>query len=666
MPNHLKLPPQWRAVEITRANSDENREGGAEDSYEISFSSEEPYERWWGIEILGHKKEEVDMSWMASGRAPLLVDHEARVDSMVGVVDKAWIEGGRAKALVRFGKGARAQDIKARVDSGELSSISVGYRIEEMQLVKSQKDGPSTYRATKWKPHEASLVAIPADPTVGVGRSDDAQAAAVRILNPEPNNTTLKGHSIMDPELKAALEAAEARGVKGAWVTPGETVKPVAKTPEQILSDDRKRMEEIEKIGKRFNKGALASEHAYKGTSIAEFQGLVLAAVGDGDFNEKNMNANSLGLSKKEAKAFRFTRLIAGLMDPTANGRALQEAAAFEMEVVRTHTEKLGRSNTEKRGLAVPIDVLRTPLIDGQRDLTAGVAGAGGNTVATDLMTQDFITLLRNRMMVQKMGARMLMGLEGNVAIPRQTGGATGYWVAENANLTESQQAFDQVPMTPKTYGAFTDWSRRLMLQSSLDVEAFVRLDLATVLALGVDYAALHGTGAASQPLGLAGQTGVNVVALGANGAAPVWANIVQMETEVATDNADIGTLGYLTNAKVRGKLKTTEKAATTGLFLMPEQLDAGGFNQLNGYRAGVTNQVRSDMVKGASGAVCSGIFYGNWADLVIGQWSGLDMLIDPYTGAIAGTVRAVAMMDVDVAVRHGESFSYVADALTV
>jgi HK97 family phage major capsid protein len=219
--------------------------------------------------------------------------------------------------------------------------------------------------------------------------------------------------------------------------------------------------------------------------------------------------------------------------------------------------------------------------------------------------------------------------------------------------------------MTPKTFGAFTDWSRRLMLQSSLDVEAFVRLDLATVLALGVDYASLHGLGSSNQPLGLAGQSSVNVVALGANGLAPTWAHLVDMETQVAVDNADIGTLGYLTNAKVRGKLKTTEKAPTTGMFVWGEQMDAQGFGQLNGYRAGVSNQVRSDLVKGTSGAVCSGLFYGNWADLVIGQWSGLDMLIDPYTGATAGTVRSVAFIDVDVAVRHGESFSYVADALT-
>jgi HK97 family phage major capsid protein len=666
MPKSLKLPPQWRAVEIARANTDTKTEDGADDVYEISFSSEEPYERWWGIEILGHKNGEVDMSWMASGRAPLLVDHDARVDSMVGVITKAWVEGGRGKALVRFGKGARAQDIKTRVDSGELTSISVGYRIEEMQLVKSQKDGPSTYRATKWKPHESSLVAIPADVTVGVGRSDERDAVAVRILEIEtfkPSKPNIKGTSTMDPELKAALEAAEQRGVKGTWIAPDETKKPERLSEEDLLKAERKRVDDITKIATRFNKRDLANEHIGRGTTAAEFNGVILNAVGDEDFNEKNMNAQTLGLSKKEAKQFRFTRLMSALGSP--QDRNMQALGAFELEVVHAATEKKG-TNTAKRGVTIPIDVLRQPLVDQQRDLLAGTATAGGHTIQTDLLSADFITLLRNQMMVRNMGARFLAGLDGAVAIPRQTGGSTGYWVGENVNVTESQQAFDQVTMTPKTFGAFTDISRRLLLQSSIDVEALVRDDIQTVLGLGVDLGALYGTGGV-QPTGLSAQAGINVVALGANGAVPTWANMVDMETQVAIRNANIGNMGYLTNAKVRGKLKTVEKAAASAAqFVWSESFDANGMNMVNGYKAGVSSQVPSNLVKGASGAVCSGIFFGNWADLIIGQWSGIDLLVDPYTGGIAGTVRVIAFIDVDVAIRHGESFSYVADALTV
>jgi HK97 family phage major capsid protein len=214
--------------------------------------------------------------------------------------------------------------------------------------------------------------------------------------------------------------------------------------------------------------------------------------------------------------------------------------------------------------------------------------------------------------------------------------------------------------MTPKTCGAFTDFSRKLMLQSSIDVENFVRGDLAAVLALEIDRVALHGSGASNQPTGIAATAGIGSVAGGANGAAPSWANIVALETEVAIDNADIGRLAYVTNARVRGKLKVTEKAGSTGLWVY-----ADGATPLNGYQTIVTNQVSSTLTKGTSSGVCSAIFFGNWADLLIGMWSGVDLTVDPYQGATAGTVRVVALQDVDVGIRHPESFAAMLDALT-
>ena len=645
MKSEMKLTPMARQAVIARAAAD-----AEVDMYEISFSSEEPYERWWGIEILGHKKGEVDLSWMESGRAPLLVDHEVRVDSTVGVVSKAWIEEGRAKALVRFGQGARAQEIKARVDAGELTNISVGYRIEEMQLVKCEKNGPSTYRATKWKPHEVSLVAVPADPTVGVGRAGAGPEYAVRIFSPDEPNP---------PARSPAMEPT-------TITQPAAPAAP-ALSADEILAAERKRMSELESLGARFNNAALAREHIGKGTSVEMFRGVLLDAVGADTYSRVTENANKLGLSQKEARQFSFTRLIASAMDAQGNA-ALREAAKFEIEVCAAEGKRAMKADRKMRGntFSVPVDVLRTPLVDGQRDLTSGTNSAGGYTVAANLMSQDFISLLRNRMMTQRMGARVLNGLEGSIAIPRQSAGATFYWVAESGAPTESQQTFEQVTLTPTTGGAFTDFSRRLMLQSSLDVEMLVRDDLANVIALGVDLAALHGTGSSNQPTGIAATSGINTVALGTNGLAPTWASIVQMETEVSTDNADIGNLGYLTNAKVRGKLKGVEKFSSTGQTVWETGIgDNSGFGMMNGYKAGVSNQVSSTLTKGSSSGVCSAIFYGNWADLLIGFWSGIDILVDPYTGGTAGTVRVIGLQDVDVAVRHPESFCYIADALT-
>jgi HK97 family phage major capsid protein len=186
-----------------------------------------------------------------------------------------------------------------------------------------------------------------------------------------------------------------------------------------------------------------------------------------------------------------------------------------------------------------------------------------------------------------------------------------------------------------------------------------VQNDLAAILGLAIQQAAISGTGLSNQPSGILTQVTSSVIG-GANGAAPTWANIVQLESDVAVANADVGTLAYLTNAKVRGKLKGTSKVASQNGFIWE-----AGDTPLNGYRAAVTNAVPSNLTKGTANGVCSAIVFGNFADLVIGMWGALDLMVDPYTGSTAGTVRVVALQDVDVALRNVVSFSTMVDALT-
>ena len=352
----------------------------------------------------------------------------------------------------------------------------------------------------------------------------------------------------------------------------------------------------------------------------------------------------AIGMTDKELQNYSLVRAINAAI--TGDWRK----AGLELEASQAVAKRLGR---EPQGFFVPYDWQ-------QRDLTKGTAGAGGYTVSTDLLATSFIDLLRNKQVLSQAGATILSGLVGDVKIPRQTGGATAYWVDESGAPTESQQTVDQVSLTPKTLGVFTDISRKLLLQSSIDVEGMVRTDLATVIALAIDLAGLHGTGADNQPTGIAATTGIGSVAGGANGLAPTWAHIVGLETEVATDNADIGRLGYVTNAKVRGKLKVTDMGTDTGRMVW-----ADNKTPVNGYSAHVSNQVSSALTKGDSTGVCSAIFFGNWADLIIGMWGVLDILVDPYTGGTSGTVRVIALQDVDVAVRHAQSFAAMLDALT-
>jgi HK97 family phage major capsid protein len=192
--------------------------------------------------------------------------------------------------------------------------------------------------------------------------------------------------------------------------------------------------------------------------------------------------------------------------------------------------------------------------------------------------------------------------------------------------------------MSPRTVGAYTDFSRKLMLQASLDVEQMVRRELATVLALEIDRVGLYGLGNTNQPLGIKLTTGINTKDFAAD--APTYAEVVAMETEVNADNADIGSMAYLTNSTIYGGFKTTEKAASTGQFI----LEPG--NTVNGYPVVRSNQV-------ATGDV----FFGVWTQLILGLWSGLDLTVDPYANATQGGMRVIALQDVDFAVRHPESF---------
>jgi len=245
------------------------------------------------------------------------------------------------------------------------------------------------------------------------------------------------------------------------------------------------------------------------------------------------------------------------------------------------------------------------------------------------------------------------------------TATTTGYWVAENGAPTEAQPTVGQVTLSPKTVAAWCDYSRRLTLQSSIDVEAFVRADLAANLAQMIQIAAINGSGSSNQPTGVLNAAGIGSVAGGTNGLAPDWTHIVGLETLVSVANANLGSLGYLTNAKVRGKLLTTQKFASTNGEPVWGEAQTAGEGRLRGYAAYVTNAVPSDLTKGSSSGICSAIAFGNWQDLLVGFWGGLDILVDPYSLSTTGGKRITAFQDCDIAVRRAASFAAMKDALT-
>ena len=566
-----------------------------ERSIEFPFSSEFPVARYFGNEVLSHDERSADLTRL-NDSAPLLFNHDP--DRVIGVVERAWIDGKKKRGYVnvRFSRNAFAQEVLADVRDGVLRNVSFGYAINDME-----QRGSGDFVATSWAPYEVSVVSIPADPTVGVGRSfeaDPAAPAASPTPETEPEVPMENTPDISAVRAEAAAEAAKAERARISGIT--------ALADKHGMTD----------LGRQLIEG---------GRSLDEARAAVLEKIG-AKVEPVGEKATDIGMSAKEVREFSFQRAINALANP--QDRKLWEAAAFERECSEAAAAKAGKS---AQGIMVPNEVLR-------RDLTVGTASAAGDLVGTDFRPGSFIELLRNRSALAGMGVASLTGLSGNVAIPRQTGAATAYWVAESGSPTESNQTVDQVNMTPKTVGAFTDYSRRLMLQSSIDVEQMIRQDLATVLALEIDRVGLYGLGNSNQPLGIKLTTGINTVDFGA--ATPTYAEVVDMESQIAADNADIGAMAYLLNASLRGALKTKDKGTDTGAYVF----EPGG--TINGYNAVVSNQV-------ASGDV----FFAVWSQLIMGMWSGLDLTVDPYTHSTSGTVRVVALQDVDFAVRHPEGF---------
>lgn len=298
---------------------------------------------------------------------------------------------------------------------------------------------------------------------------------------------------------------------------------------------------------------------------------------------------------------------------------------------------------------------LQVPSMVFKRDMTAGTDTAGGHTVATEI--GDLIPILEPRLQTEALGATVLRGLTGDLKFPRGNADAAATWEGENDANAETSPTFDQITLSPNRVGAFTDLSKQLLVQSSIDVENYVRNRLNFAVRSAVDGAAINGAGSGNVPEGILNVTGIGDVAGGTNGAVPTWANIVGLETEVAVDDADMGSLAYLTTPGIRGALKTALLDSGSGQFIWGQ-----GATELNGYNAVVSTKVPSTLTKGTSND-CHAIIFGNWAELLIGQWAGIDLVVDPYTSSKNALVTLVVNSWWDVAVKHAQSFAAMKDA---
>ena len=593
---------------------------------DLAFSSEEPYDRSFGTEILSHNPEDVDFSFIASGKAPLLLNHD--LEKQIGVIEEAKISDADkvGRAVVRFGKSKLADEVFRDVIDGIRSNVSVGYEIMKMDRVKGddEDEDKPTYRVN-WKPLEASIVSIPADTTVGVGRSrydnttdQDSHKETIEVITRE--NTMEKQKE--NPKVETSQVNVEEQIAKAR-------------------KDETARIKEISSLGGKHNCKDLADKAINDGTNLAQFRGVVLNKLGEAKPLDKK---DEVGLSNKENRDYSIVKAIKAMTTGNWSGAELEKEASDEI------SRKTGKT---PRGIYIPSD------LRWKRDLIQGVAGDGGNLVATNLLAGSFIEALRASMVVKQAGALFLSGLVGEVAIPAQNAVNSASWVAENAAVTEVNTTYRQVTMSPKTLGTFTDISRHLMHQSTPAIETIVRNDIIKTLSNEVDKKAIQGDGTSNTPTGILSTSGIGAVAMGTNGDQGTWAKVVETWKEVATDNANVGALAFLTSPLQISRFMAIAKVGSSdSVMIMNDQ------NKLMGYNVFSTTNSPDNLTKGTASGTCSALTFGNFNDLIVGEWGSLDISVDPYTNAAKGGTRIIGLYDVDVAVRHAESFAAIQDLI--
>lgn len=612
------------------------KDGDDEVTYRVSLSSESPIRDWsWAPpNILVHDKSSVDLEGISERGIGLFETHaHYDLDRMIGRIVNLRLERKRLVGDLRFSSAnPRAAMVRAMVDEGTLTDMSI--RAQPIKTERVEENGQViAVRWTKWRPAEGSLVGIGADQSIGVGRGSVVQQSA-----------DAEG-VVMTDEEKAAAEAQAKAEREAAARTEASRGQHDAAFAERA---EKERIATIRKLGQS-NSISEDTVQAWisRGSTYDQIADDILkihaerAKAGTG-----NNSISALDLTDKQKKEYSLCRAILA-----ANTENWKEAG-FELECHTAIAERLNRI-PEKGHFFVPQDIQRRqaevnlPLVAQRmgiplqllRDLNTADGGAGGFLVGTRVMGMD--DLMRNVSVLLRMGATSLPGLRENVTIPRQSAAATAEWITtESGSPTESQQQFVQLALAPKTASAYTELSRKLLIQASVGVEGLVSTDLGAVLGLAIDLAGLSGTGASGQPLGIDNVTGIGSV----TGTSLDFADALEFQTDVAGGNIMPARGGYVTTHAVAALMMQRVKFANTASPLWEGNVWQG---QMCGFPALASNQVASAVM-----------YFGDWAKLVVAEWGTLEIDTNPYANFPAGIIGVRGIVSVDIGVRYPAGFS--------
>lgn len=360
------------------------------------------------------------------------------------------------------------------------------------------------------------------------------------------------------------------------------------------------------------------------------------------------MSDKRIGLTPEESARFSIAKWARAAVDPKWGAKE----AGFELGVADNLRQAY---NASEGSLPLSPEIMA-------RTLTAtGGAAAGGALVQTTVSPTEWAPALRAASRVVQLGATVVQSSE-NLSILSQTPASAAAAVSENASKADSDTTFVATTYSPSTIKNNMTVSRRLLNQTAL-AETIVRDDLDNAIAEMVDFYAIQGSGSSGQPTGLLNTAGISTVALGANGAAPTYASLIDMIRQVALKkNLLAAKAGFLASTKAAMTLRNVTKTASWG-FLWDDAQSYQIDGWVLGYRAMMSENVPSNLTKG-SGTNLSAMIFGNWSDLYIVEFSPPTVIADPYTYSSTGAVRFNITQEVDIKPRRVDAFSMIKDMI--
>ena len=615
---------------------------------DLSVSSDVPYKRWWYYELLEHTKDAVDLTRMNDG-AMNLYNHKR--DDYLGVIEKAWIENGKMYNTVRFGTHKRAEEIVKAINEGIMKNVSIGYRVDELVLFKKSDDDLNTYKATKWTPFESSFVTVPADATVGVGRQyiDLAPSQSVEIL--EQVKEVTPDWEKLNQKVNQVIETVDGLVSEDKNMSGENQSTPVLEVNESdVRASERERVGGVYALIKKYGNPEIGQRAIDEGLSIVETRSLYLDKVKDTQ-EPVAKTLNPVDLPNNDANKYSFLKAIG-----VASGRIKPENAGLEVEV-SDHIQETRMGGKPPEGIYVD----QTRLVSYRAPYDTQTPAAAGNLISTDLLADRFIEALYNQSAFLSAGVTYLRNLTGNVEIPREDTFTNGYWVSEGAPITEDEGTFDKIVLSPKKLACLSKVTYEMIHQASIDLEQLMRARLIRGLALELDRTIGFGSGIGEEPLGIVSHPEVLSIVLGANGGALEWAGYIDMQGEVDNANAMMGnSFCYVMNSRSKAKsMKTLDHSTGTGNWIW--QPGANGDGMIAGYTAKCSNQIPNNLTKGTASNLTA-TFFGDFSKVLMGIWSGLDVMVDPYSESSNAIIKIIAKQLVDLQLSRGQYFCVATD----